>query len=123
MRIFTLVASATIVLAMSIGSASAADELATLDGVKATPMASSELDAIKGMHVHFKIITKNGEVMPATTTAAPLDGPFFRIGDPAKCSFPDPCADAPGIAGLLHADAVPGNPIVVFCGPAACLPQ
>ena len=52
MRITTLIASAIIVLATSIGSASAADELATLNGVKATPMAASELDAVKGLHIH-----------------------------------------------------------------------
>lgn len=28
-------------------------QFATLKGLKATPMASSELDAVKGMHVHF----------------------------------------------------------------------
>ncbi|HUP65230.1 MAG TPA: hypothetical protein VM557_08110 [Thermoanaerobaculia bacterium] len=34
-------------------SVAATDQFATLKGVKAVPMASSELDAVKGMHVHF----------------------------------------------------------------------
>lgn len=51
MRITILIAAAA--LAATIGTASAADEFATLKGVKATPMASSELDAVKGLHRHF----------------------------------------------------------------------
>jgi hypothetical protein len=31
----------------------ATSQFATLRGMKAVPMASSELDAVKGMHVHF----------------------------------------------------------------------
>ena len=50
MRIITLAATAIIVLATT--SVYAADEFATLKGVKATPMASSELDAVKGLHIH-----------------------------------------------------------------------
>ena len=34
---------------------------ATLKGVKAAPMSSSELDAVKGLHVHF-ITVKNGKL-------------------------------------------------------------
>ena len=34
---------------------------ATLKGVKAAPMSSSELDAVKGLHVHF-ITIKNGKL-------------------------------------------------------------
>ena len=35
-------------------SASAADKFATLKGVTAVPMASRELDAVKGLHFHFR---------------------------------------------------------------------
>jgi len=51
MKIITLAATAIIVLATT--SVYAADEFATLKGVTATPMASSELDAVKGLHIHF----------------------------------------------------------------------
>ena len=50
MRIITLAATAIIVLATT--SVYAADEFATLKGVTATPMASSELDAVKGLKLH-----------------------------------------------------------------------
>jgi hypothetical protein len=45
--------SAKAVPAASEKSTSAAVQLATLGGVKAVPMASNELDAVKGLHVHF----------------------------------------------------------------------
>ena len=50
MKIITLAATAIIVLATT--SVYAADEFATLKGVTATPMAASELDAVKGLHLH-----------------------------------------------------------------------
>ena len=53
MRITTLVSAAAIALATTIGSVSAANQFATLDGVTANPMSSGELDAVKGMHRHF----------------------------------------------------------------------
>lgn len=53
MRITTLVSAAAIALAATIGSVSAADQFATLDGVTANQMTSSELAAVKGMHIHF----------------------------------------------------------------------
>ena len=52
MRIITLLSSALITLAATTGVASDAD-FATLKGVTATPMASSELEAVKGLHFHF----------------------------------------------------------------------
>src|SRR5512147_585068 len=39
--------------AVSDKSTSAVPRFATLSGVKAAPMASSELKAVKGLHVHF----------------------------------------------------------------------
>ncbi|MEE8334181.1 MAG: hypothetical protein V3R85_10060, partial [Alphaproteobacteria bacterium] len=117
MRITTLLSATAIALAATVGTVSAADQFATIDSVTATPMSSSELAAVAGQHVHFKIITTQGEVEPGVADADghPLRGDFFRIGDPNKCTGRG-CDDAPGIAGLLHADAIAGNPIVVFCG-------
>lgn len=117
MRVTTLVSAAAIALAATIGSVTAADQFATLDGVSAVPMSSGELAAVKGQHVHFQVITTQGLVNPdSNDAAAPISGPFFRVGDP----FGGP-ALAPGAEGLLHADAVEGNPIVVFCGSNPCL--
>ncbi len=72
MRMATLVLASVVAIALgaSMGSVFAAEEskaaptvsatpvaapaqFATLKGVKAVPMASSELNAVKGMHVHF----------------------------------------------------------------------
>ena len=39
----------------------ATNQFATLKGVKAVPMASSELDAVKGMHVHFVTDSQNNQ--------------------------------------------------------------
>ena len=48
MQIKSIVAGAAIALAATIGSASAADQLSTLDGVSAQPMSSAELDSVRG---------------------------------------------------------------------------
>jgi len=53
MRITALASVAAIALTATIGSLSAADQFATLNGVKAVPMSSGELSAVKGMDHHF----------------------------------------------------------------------
>ena len=53
MRLTTFLSAAVITFAVSTGAASAADDFATLKGVKAAPMAASELQAVKGLHIHF----------------------------------------------------------------------
>jgi hypothetical protein len=71
MRLKTLGAVVTVALAATIGSVSAADHTATtkatqfraLNGIKAVPMASAELKAVKGMDHHFTVtIPSTGEV-------------------------------------------------------------
>ena len=54
-RITTLVSASIVAIALvaTLGSLSAADKFATLDGVKAVPMSSSELDAVAGTSIHF----------------------------------------------------------------------
>lgn len=59
MRFTALVSATAIWLIGLAGSASAADDFATLKGVKAAPMAASELEAVKGQHVHFVTPSKN----------------------------------------------------------------
>jgi hypothetical protein len=54
MRITMLASASAIVLFATVGSLSAADQkFSTLNGVKAVPMSSLELNAIKGMDHHF----------------------------------------------------------------------
>ncbi len=48
MQIKSILAAAAIALAASLGSAYAADQFATLDGVTAQPMNTLELDQVRG---------------------------------------------------------------------------
>ena len=47
------IALAVTMTSVSAEQSSATSQLATLKNLKAVPMASSELDAVKGLHVHF----------------------------------------------------------------------
>jgi len=42
-------------------SVPASGQFATLRGVKAVPMSSSELDAVKGLHIHFVTPSQNDQ--------------------------------------------------------------
>ena len=55
MGIRTIVTGAAIALAATVGSAYAAEKFATLDGVSAQPMSSTELDSVRGQGgtLHF----------------------------------------------------------------------
>ena len=53
MDIKTLVSATAIVLAATIGSAFAADQFSTLDGVTAKQMTSGDLANVKGQGFHF----------------------------------------------------------------------
>ena len=58
MQIKSIVAGAAIALVAGLGSASAGDEFATLDGVVAVPLAVAALDAVRGT----KFIVQSVEV-------------------------------------------------------------
>ena len=91
MRIITLLSSALIALAAT--TSAAADDFATLKGVTATPMASSELEAVKGTHFHF-ITPSNNELLGVTG----LHVVNTQIGHDGQ---PTPNADpSPGYRGL-----------------------
>lgn len=116
MRITTLISAAAIALAATFGAASAADQFTTLDGVAANPMSSGELDAVKGLHIHFQIFP-NGEALdpPSNASATPLlcggpscIWPLFRVGDVNL----DADGNAPGINGISTAD---GNGTIHWC--------
>ena len=48
MQIKSILAAAAIALAASVGSASAADQFSTLDGVTVQPMMNIEMDQVRG---------------------------------------------------------------------------
>jgi len=112
MRIMTLLATAIIVFAANIGSVSAADQLATLNGVSAVPMSSAELGAVKGMDNHFFV---NG-VRHNTDQFQDANGKgnFKELTRPGTG---DVRLAAPAYQGLiLHACLVSGG---VITGPSA----
>jgi hypothetical protein len=77
MRITMLATAAAIALLATVGSVSA-DQLTTpkqfttLNGVKAVPMSSAQLSAVKGMDHHFTVTTpgQNGFIDPNNSTSA-----------------------------------------------------
>lgn len=79
MRIITLLATTIIVFAANIGLVSAADDFATLKGVKAIPMAAAEMGAVKGMDHHFTVLLPSGETVRHDT-----DQHQDAIGDGGK---------------------------------------
>lgn len=108
MRITTLLSAAAIMLAATIGSVSAADQFATLDGISPVAMSSGEMDAVKGLHIHFQVTTSGaGLINPDTPTAAdPLRGTNFRVNNnEVNLNGPDPSGDGigPGYNGLVRA--------------------
>jgi len=56
MQIKSVVSAAAIVLAFSVGSASAAERFSTLDGVSAQPMNAAEMTAVQGTAVIISAI-------------------------------------------------------------------
>jgi hypothetical protein len=78
MRIAMLASASAIALFATFGSVSAADQItpkkfSTLNGVKAVPMSSGELSAVKGMDHHFTIRTPGNS--PNVTLTGLLDPP------------------------------------------------
>ena len=98
MQIKSIFAGAAIALAATIGSASAAEQFTTLEGVTAVAMSSVEQDAVRGSAAHFTVTTSRaGLINPDTPAAAtPLAGDFFRVGFAGR-------GVAPGYNGLCVA--------------------
>ena len=108
MQIKLLVSAAAIALAATVGSATAAEQFTTLDGVIAVAMPSVEQDAVRGSAAHFTVTTFGaGLINPdAAAAATPVAGDFFRVGFPFG-------AVAPGFNGLC----VASNGVI---GPIGC---
>ena len=60
MRIKAIVAGAALALAATIGSASAAEQFATLDGVMAVAMSNADKAAVTGTAAHFHVLPPGG---------------------------------------------------------------
>ena len=114
MRIIELLSYALITLVATTGVASAAD-FATLKDVTATPMASSELEAVKGAHVHF--IDPNG----GFHLAGNPDNSGVGTGNWYLNGSPDGNPVAPSYHGLCVAGSIsipplgPGGPTAPQC--------
>lgn len=105
MKIVTAALAAGLALAATM--AVSADELATLKGVKATPMTVSELAEVKGMHVHF--LDANG----GFHLAGNPENKGIGTGNWYLNGSPDGSPVAPSYHGLCVA-----GPIVIPTGPS-----
>ena len=118
MRIVTLT-SAALVTFGGIGLASGADEFATLEGVKATPMTAGELDTVKGAHVHF--LDPNGGFHLAGNPAQQHN--WYNNGSPESVINGE--LVAPSYHGLCVAAGTPSGIVIPATGPGGVptLPQ
>ena len=110
MKVTVCLSAAAIVMMASAGSVNAADDFVTLKGVAATPMASAELGAVKGLHVHF--LNRNG--------GSPNGGPHLAGRLDEKNWYlngsPDGDLVAPSYHGLCVAAGTPSG-ISIPTGP------
>jgi hypothetical protein len=89
---------------------------ATLKGVKAAPMSSSELDAVKGLHVHF-ITVKNGKLHLAgdVKTENNWSNEWGGTDDqPVAPSYKGLCV-AHGNGSIFIPTGPPGTPVTLQC--------
>lgn len=89
---------------------------ATLKGVKAAPMSSSELDAVKGLHVHF-ITVKNGKLHLAgdVKTHNNWSNEWGGTdGQPVAPSYHGLCV-AHGNGSIFIPTGPPGTPVTLQC--------
>ena len=97
----------------------ASTQFATLKGVKAVPMAAKELDAVKGLHVHFVTI-KNGKLHLAGDVKhennwSNLGGTDGELVAP---SYNGLCV-AHGNGSIFIPTGPPGTPVTLQCPPGS----
>lgn len=93
-----------------------ATQFAALKGVKAAPMASSELKAVKGLHVHF-ITTSNGKLHLAgdVKTENNWSNEWGGTdGVPVAPSYKGLCV-AHGNGSIFIPTGPPGTPVTLQC--------
>ena len=128
MRRSKLLAASVIGFVFSIGSAAAADEesaasaFTILAGVKATPMAAGELEAVKGAHVHF--LDPNGGFHLAgnpenkgvgTGNWYDNGSPEAEAGNLVAPSYHGLCVAAGTPSGIVIPPVGPGGPTLAQC--------
>ena len=88
MHIKSILAAAAIALAASVGSAYAADQFATLEGIQAVPMKAAEMDALRGSHIFVDI--KGIPNPPAASAPGNASFADIHIGEPPSPPGGDP---------------------------------
>lgn len=92
-------------------SAPTATTFAILQGVTAVPMAATELDTVKGLHVHFVNPGKNTQYGPP---GLHLAGDIKTENNWSNLGGTDPAPVAPSYHGLCVASGMsgPGNSVI-----------
>jgi hypothetical protein len=106
MRFAMLASASAIALAFTIGSVSAAGQFTTLKGLKAVPMSTAELAAVKGMDHHFFVLVSADH---PNATPATIDGQAVFTLDPATNQTSGPLATAGRMSTDWKKDDVPGS--------------
>ena len=102
MRIKLIAAGAAIALAASIGTASAAEQFSTLEGVTAVAMSTGELGAVTGTAKHFEVTLPTGEIITGLTAYFTAAGFGETNGPLAPLSFQDGhMQNAEGASGVI----------------------
>lgn len=95
---------------------SAPAKFAALKGIKAAPMAPSELEAVKGLHVHFVTISNGklhlaGDVKTENNWSNEWGG---TDGHPVAPSYKGLCV-AHGNGSIFIPTGPPGTPVTLQC--------
>jgi hypothetical protein len=97
-------------------AAPASEQFAALKGIKAVPMSSSELKAVKGQHVHFLVNSQNDQF---GVTGLHLAGDIKTENNWENLGGTDPAPVAPSYHGLCVASGTGTSPIFIPFNPAA----
>jgi hypothetical protein len=95
-------------------SATTSSQFSTLKGVKAVEMATAELDAVKGQHIHFVLIDPSTtcpgptcvpHIPNASPKAAPIDGLIHLVNHKENNlgNGQAPAGSGPGYSGMCGA--------------------
>jgi len=95
--------------------APAPTQFAALKAVKAVPMSPRELDAVKGLHVHFFVNSKNDQF---GLTGLHLAGDIKTENNWKNLGGTDPDPVAPSYHGLCVASGTGTSPIFIPFNPA-----
>jgi len=95
---------------------SAPSQLTVLKGIKAAPMSSTELKAVKGLHVHFVTISNGklhlaGDVKTENNWSNAWGG---SDGNPVAPSYHGLCV-AHGNGSIFIPTGPPGTPVTLQC--------